>query len=76
MPGQHGQPTPTFLGQGCMRLYVLHATWSFGGTNGVFTCHCGNAGMERTPVKGQSRKLTLEKKILPSRLPELELATF
>ena len=41
-----------------------------------FTCHCGNAGMERTPNKSQHTKLTVEKKILPPLLPGFERATF
>ena len=43
---------------------------------GSFTCHCGNAGVERTPNKSQHTKLTLEKKILPPVLPGFEFATF
>ena len=43
---------------------------------GIFTCHCGNTGVERTPNKSQHTKLTLEKKIVPPLLPGFELATF
>ena len=43
---------------------------------GSFTCHCGNAGLERTPNKSQHTKLTLEKIILPPLLPGFELAIF
>ena len=35
----------------------------------LFTCYCGNIGVEWTP--SQHRKLTLEKKILPPLLPGL-----
>ena len=43
---------------------------------GSFTCHCGNAEVERTSNKSQHTKLTLEKKILPPLLPGFELTTF
>ena len=43
---------------------------------GVFMCHCGNTGVERTPNKSQHTKLTLEKKILPPLLPGFELFAF
>ena len=43
----------------------------------IFTCHCSNTGVERTPNKSQHTKLTVEKKkILPSLLPRFELSTF
>ena len=44
----------------------------------VFTCYCGNTGVELiyTQIKGQHRKLTMEKKILPPLLPGLEPGTF
>ena len=38
---------------------------------GSLTCHCGNTGVERTPNKSQHRKLTLEKKIPPPLLRDL-----
>ena len=41
-----------------------------------FTCHCGNMGMKRTPIKSQHTKLTMEKKILPPLLLGFEVATF
>ena len=41
-----------------------------------FTCYCGNIGVERIPNKIQHRKLTMEKKILPSLLPGLEPEIF
>ena len=43
---------------------------------GSFTCHCSNIGVEQAPNKSQHTKLTLEKKILPPRLPGFELVTF
>ena len=43
---------------------------------GYFTCYCGDTGVERTPNKSQHTQLTMEKKILHSFLPRLELATF
>ena len=43
---------------------------------GFLTCHCGNTGVERTPIKSQHTKLTLEKKILPPFLPGFELLAF
>ena len=33
---------------------------------GLFTCHCGNMGVDRTPINSQHRNLTPEKKILPT----------
>ena len=61
VPGLHSHPTPTSLGQGCMRIMLpaaLLVEWP-----GSFTCHCGNTGVERTPYKSQHRKPTLEKKV-------------
>ena len=43
---------------------------------GSFTCHCGNTGVEWNPNKSQHTNLTLENKILPGCLPELESVTF
>ena len=55
----------------CNLPHVLLAELS-----GSFTCHCGNTGVEQTPNESQHKKLTLEKKILPSLLPGFELASF
>ena len=41
-----------------------------------FTCHCNNKGVELTLSKSQHRKLTLEKKILPTLEPGIKHATF
>ena len=43
---------------------------------GSFTCHCGNTGVERTPIKSQHTKLILGQKSLPPLLPGFELETF
>ena len=72
MSGRHSQPTPTSMGQGCMRVCHLHS-WQ---NDRFFTCHCGSTGVKRTPIKSQHTKLTLEKKILPPLLLGFELATF
>ena len=37
---------------------------------GLFSCHCGITGVERTPNKNQQRELILEKKTLPPLLPD------
>ena len=55
----------------CKLPSALLAEWP-----GSFTCHCGNAGMERTPNKNQYRKITLEKNILPPLLPGIKPATY
>ena len=77
MPGQHDQPTPTSLGQGCMRVWLQPATRNFGRMTGVFLrATAVTRGVEGTPNKSQHTKLTLEKKILPPLLPGFKLATF
>ena len=42
----------------------------------ITMCYCGNMEVERTPNRSQHTKLTLEKEILPTLLPGVELATF
>ena len=59
-----------------MRVYVTPATRTFGRMKGIFYVPLRKHGVERTPIKRQHRKLTLEKKILPPLLPGLELVTF
>ena len=78
MPGQpHSQPTPTSLGQGstcvcrCNLPPALLAEWL-----ASFTCHCGDMGIEWTPIKSQHSKLTQEENILPPLLPGFELTAF
>ena len=64
MHGQHGQPTPISMGQGCMRVEVCvpcHLRFWQKERPGSFTCHCGNR-VKHTPNKSQHRKLTLEGK--------------
>ena len=56
MPGQHSQPTPTLLGQGCLVCVFRNnlpptflAEWP-----GSFTCHCGNAGWNGHRIRVQT----------------------
>ena len=65
------QPTPSSSGQGFMHVY-LHF-WQ--NDQGLFTHHCANTGVERTPNKSHHTKLTLKKKILPPPLLGPKLTT-
>ena len=60
----------------CAYLGVTCSLHFWQNDRGLFTCHCGNTGVEWTPNKSQHTKLTLEKKIFPPLLPGFELATF
>ena len=57
---------------------LSHSSWAlhFWQMTRAFTCYCGNTGVERIRIKSQHRKLTLEKKIRPPLLRELEPSTF
>ena len=66
------QPTPSSSGQGFMHVY-LHF-WQ--NDQGLFTHHCANTGVERTPNKSHHTKLALEKKLLPPLLPGFKLPIF
>ena len=57
-------------------MFSTASTCSLGRMTGVLTCHCGNTGLERKPIKSQHTELTLEKKILPPLLPGFQLAAF
>ena len=78
IPGQRRiQPTPTSLGQGCMRVLGVTCHLHFWQSDrGLLLATAVTQGVERTPNKSQYTKLTLEKKILPPLLPGFELATF
>ena len=58
----------------CLGVTCHLQFWQY--DRGLFSCHCGNTGIERTPNKSQHTKLTLRKKILPLLLPGFELAAF
>ena len=76
MPGQrHSQPIPTSFGS---RVYAylsvtchLHF-WQ--NDRSLFTCHCSNMGVERTP-NGSAQKVNSEKENLPPFLPAVWLNT-
>ena len=77
LPGKrHSQPTSTSIGQGVCVFRCNLPSALLTECPGSFTCHCGNSGVERTPIKSQHTKLNLEKKLLPPLLPRFELATF
>ena len=52
---------------------TCHCT--FGRMTGIFTCTCGNTGVETDTEISQHRKSTLEKKILPPFQQGFEPAT-
>ena len=70
MPGQHSQPTPTLLGQGCLCIKVqcnlppvLLAKWL-----GSFMCHCGNIGWNGHRIRVSTESLLWRTKFsCPSR---------
>ena len=75
MTGQHGQPTPTSLGQGYICIFGCNLPPAFlAEWPGSFTRHCGYTRVEGTPNKSQHGQLILERQILPSLQPRIKPA--
>ena len=56
VPGRHSQRPLRFVGSRmCACLSVLCYLHFWQNDRGLFTCHCGNTGMERTSKQGQHR---------------------